>query len=582
MKCDLPVHCLAKNIAGSWTFFLTPFQSSYPSCAHRHPDQNTDHLSNDFKTTFRLNETMKVNLNLPNILQDSQGVNVGTWTMVYDEGFEIRASNRILFAFSKYRFDGVKAPTDKDDEETKGYYSFCNETFQGWVRDPTNDYWGCFYGEKNGKYQADSIFEKKFLKTSDSNEDNKIVERRDLMVTTKNDDNNEGNGPINSQNDYYDNMRLYERFQQNEQLYEVPHAEYLQDPNIELQQAFVPDYRFIEYINDDKIKSPWKAKFHESIMSNKTHKEMKQLLGLTEYKSYKYRMSFLQASEKYSVEKPSHRKFLKKSQNYQKPFSFSQESSQEPLDLCGHSNSEIPRCFDWRSYESTNYDTPIKRQGDCGSCYALSTLSMIEARIRVKSRFKYKPYLSSGGTLSCTYYNQGCNGGYPFLVAKEGAERGYIEESCSPLISDQRCEESCFQGKVWKVSDYGYVGGGFYGSTNDKAMMKEIYQNGPVVVALNASPDLYYYSTGVFITNPTKNLKQSNERDDIKPWMYTNHAVVCVGWGEAEHEGNLLKYWVLKNSWGEDWGEKGYFKFLRGKNLAGIENQAVFANPIID
>ena len=48
----------------------------------------------------------------------------------------------------------------------------------------------------------------------------------------------------------------------------------------------------------------------------------------------------------------------------------------------------------------------------------------------------------------------------------------------------------------------GYVGAGYYGSTNEKAMMKEIQDNGPIVVAINAAPDLYYYSSGVFITNP--------------------------------------------------------------------------------
>ena len=59
--------------------------------------------------------------------------------------------------------------------------------------------------------------------------------------------------------------------------------------------------------------------------------------------------------------------------------------------------------------------------------------------------------------------------------------------------------------------------------------------------------------------------------------MFTNHAVVCVGWGEEWHNGSILKYWILKNSWGEEWGEDGYFKMLRGVNLGAVENQAVYA-----
>lgn len=52
----------------------------------------------------------------------------------------------------------------------------------------------------------------------------------------------------------------------------------------------------------------------------------------------------------------------------------------------------------------------------------------------------------------------------------------------------------------------GYVGSGYYGGSNEKEIMREIYENGPVVVAFNASPDLYYYSSGVFITNPKNSL----------------------------------------------------------------------------
>jgi len=52
----------------------------------------------------------------------------------------------------------------------------------------------------------------------------------------------------------------------------------------------------------------------------------------------------------------------------------------------------------------------------------------------------------------------------------------------------------------------GYVGKGFYGGCSEKALREEIFKNGPVVVAFNASPDLYYYSSGIFITNPKNNL----------------------------------------------------------------------------
>jgi cathepsin C len=51
-----------------------------------------------------------------------------------------------------------------------------------------------------------------------------------------------------------------------------------------------------------------------------------------------------------------------------------------------------------------------------------------------------------------------------------------------------------------------------------------------------------------------------------------NYKIIKNSWGETEHEGEKIKFWILKNSWGEDWGENGYFKMLRGVNLAAVEN----------
>lgn len=108
-------------------------------------------------------------------------------------------------------------------------------------------------------------------------------------------------------------------------------------------------------------------------------------------------------------------------------------------------------------------------------------------------------------------------------------------------------------------------------------MMEEIKKYGPIVLALDAAPDLYYYSSGIFITNPSDVLEQQNENSEMGKWIFTNHAVVCVGWGESIHDGQNMKYWILKNSWGDEWGENGYFRMLRGVNLAAIENQAIYA-----
>ena len=110
--------------------------------------------------------------------------------------------------------------------------------------------------------------------------------------------------------------------------------------------------------------------------------------------------------------------------------------------------------------------------------------------------------------------------------------------------------------------------------------MHEIYENGPIVVAINATPELYYYSTGIFHSEAKKTDGKAEKM--VNPWEYTNHAVVCVGWGEEIVKEETVKYWILKNSWGDTWGEKGYFRMERGTDMASVEAQGVFLSPDLD
>ncbi len=111
-------------------------------------------------------------------------------------------------------------------------------------------------------------------------------------------------------------------------------------------------------------------------------------------------------------------------------------------------------------------------------------------------------------------------------------------------------------------------------------MMREIYENGPIIVAINATPELYYYSKGIFHSDAKKT--EGTYEKTVKPWEYTNHAIVCVGWGEETINENVVKYWILKNSWGETWGENGYFRMTKGSNMASVEAQAVYLTADLD
>eukprot|EP00658_Telonema_sp_P-2_P016236 TRINITY_DN16285_c0_g1_i5.p1 TRINITY_DN16285_c0_g1~~TRINITY_DN16285_c0_g1_i5.p1 ORF type:complete len:206 (+),score=41.70 TRINITY_DN16285_c0_g1_i5:94-711(+) len=118
-----------------------------------------------------------------------------------------------------------------------------------------------------------------------------------------------------------------------------------------------------------------------------------------------------------------------------------------------------------------------------------------------------------------------------------------------------------------------YVGG-FYGACSEKHMLRELYDQGPFVVGIEVAPGMSMYQTGVFSTKIRLPDQDHYER--------VNHAVLIVGYGEdTGKDGQSVKYWWVKNSWGDFWGDQGFFKVLRGQNVMNIEHMAVAAYPAL-
>lgn len=111
------------------------------------------------------------------------------------------------------------------------------------------------------------------------------------------------------------------------------------------------------------------------------------------------------------------------------------------------------------------------------------------------------------------------------------------------------------------------VGGSVNISLSEDDLQQAIFQHGPVSVAYQVIGDFKDYKSGVYTTDSCK-----NGPDDV------NHAVLAVGYGVE----NGIPYWILKNSWGTTWGDNGYFKMERGKNLCGIQNCNSFPNDVVD
>lgn len=231
----------------------------------------------------------------------------------------------------------------------------------------------------------------------------------------------------------------------------------------------------------------------------------------------------------------------------------------------------LPKDFTWGHHQGQNWLEPVMDQGDCGSCYAVSTMRMLSARHKIaQNNTKEEPW-SITFPLFCNEYTQGCQGGYGFLMSKWSQDVGLVPAQCAKYRTSGSCKLSCDVSKLqkrYRASQHRYLGG-FYGNASVAEMMEELHARGPIVVSFEPSSDFMYYGGGVFDSGATA---MPND------WQQVDHAVLLVGWGEEAGQ----KYWLVQNSWGADWGEGGFFRIARGDNDSGIEGQPEAAEVVSD
>lgn len=212
--------------------------------------------------------------------------------------------------------------------------------------------------------------------------------------------------------------------------------------------------------------------------------------------------------------------------------------------------SALPDSIDYRN---DGFVGPVKDQGDCGSCWAFSTVATLEGVASKKLR-TFKQF-SEQQLVDCDDLDYGCGGGLPSnayqYLAREEVGGIQLEEDYPYTGSDDDCKF-----KIKKVALK--VTGGVAIKQDEDAIKEALFNLGPLSVGLNAFALMSYHG-GVITADNDKCNKQA-----------LNHGVAIVGYGFDKVLN--LKYWIVKNSWGTDFGEKGYFRILRGDNTCGIES----------
>jgi len=240
----------------------------------------------------------------------------------------------------------------------------------------------------------------------------------------------------------------------------------------------------------------------------------------------------------------------------------------------------LPAAWDWRSVDGINYVSPVRNQGGCGSCYAFASMGMLESRLRILTNNTLQAILSPQDIVECSKYSQGCDGGFPYLIAGKYAEDfGAVPEVCNPYKGmDDDCTTKRNCPVRYFATEYKYVGG-YYGGCNEEFMMLQLVKNGPMAVGFEVYPDFMHYHGGVYHHVKSSDDVVPKSLRKFYPFELTNHAVLLVGYGVDTPSGE--KFWIVKNSWSTSWGENGFFRIRRGTDECGIESTSLESFPVL-
>jgi C1A family cysteine protease len=231
----------------------------------------------------------------------------------------------------------------------------------------------------------------------------------------------------------------------------------------------------------------------------------------------------------------------------------------------------LPANFDWRTTDiGKKCMGTVMNQGSCGCCYSFATASSFSMRLCAVTNGPQVDY-SPQDILACNKRTLVCNGGVIDIAYNYLEEYGIAPLSCMPYaevntpdgqqIPSQACNSvSCPVTGVPFTKAFCKKGTSVTLSGQDK-IQNEILNRGPVATQMTVWSDLMNYQSGIY--KQTTGTAQGG------------HAVTLMGWGNA----NGTNYWIVQNSWGNDFGEKGYFRIDMTDTNSAIAGSAYYCVP---
>ncbi|XP_063786490.1 uncharacterized protein LOC134935231 [Pseudophryne corroboree] len=213
-------------------------------------------------------------------------------------------------------------------------------------------------------------------------------------------------------------------------------------------------------------------------------------------------------------------------------------------------HTDLPEHVDWRDSKCV---THVKNQGSyCGSCWAFATVGVIETRLCIKNNELVD--LSEQQLVDCDPVDLGCCGGLPIFALMYVAEQGIMKtEDYQYTEKKTSCSYNMDEAMQLNISKYYLVPG-------EENIASSVALEGPITVGFGVDIDFMFYSEGIF---------------DGDCSTHPNHAIIILGYGtEHDDEDEDNEYWIIKNSWGEEWGEKGFGRIKRNINKCFIAELA--------